>query len=64
MQILPGDARRLGVERVLDSYAEVVGDPEVEAIYNPLANGLHGPWNLAAIAAGGALVYWGMKPAR
>lgn len=41
-----------GVERVLDSYAEVVADPEVEAIYNPLANGLHGPWNLAAIAAG------------
>ncbi len=41
-----------GVERVLGSYAEVVTDPEVEAIYNPLANGLHGPWNLAAIAAG------------
>ena len=41
-----------GVERVHDSYAEVVADPEVEAIYNPLANGLHGPWNLAAIAAG------------
>jgi predicted dehydrogenase len=41
-----------GVERVLDSYADVVADPEVEAIYNPLANGLHGPWNLAAIAAG------------
>lgn len=31
------------VERVLDSYAQVVADPEVEAIYNPLANGLHGP---------------------
>jgi predicted dehydrogenase len=41
-----------GVERVLDSYAEVVADPEVEVVYNPLANGLHGPWNLAAIAAG------------
>ncbi len=41
-----------GVERVLGSYAEVLADPEVEAIYNPLANGLHGPWNLAAIAAG------------
>jgi predicted dehydrogenase len=41
-----------GVERVLDSYAELVADSEVEAIYNPLANGLHGPWNLAAIAAG------------
>jgi predicted dehydrogenase len=45
-------AAAYGVERVLDSYAEVVADPEVEAIYNPLANGLHGPWNLAAIAAG------------
>jgi predicted dehydrogenase len=41
-----------GVERVLGSYAEVVADPEVEVVYNPLANGLHGPWNLAAIGAG------------
>jgi predicted dehydrogenase len=40
------------VERVLDAYADVVADPEVEVVYNPLANGLHGPWNLAAIAAG------------
>lgn len=41
-----------GVERVLDTYAAVINDPEVEAIYNPLANGLHAPWNLVAIAAG------------
>ena len=41
-----------GVERVLDSYQTVIDDPEVEAIYNPLPNGLHGPWNLRAIAAG------------
>jgi predicted dehydrogenase len=41
-----------GVGRVLDSYADVLADPEVEAIYNPLANGLHGPWNLAAVDAG------------
>jgi predicted dehydrogenase len=41
-----------GVERVLDTYADVLADPQVEAIYNPLANGLHGPWNLAAIDAG------------
>ncbi|MFL5795389.1 MAG: Gfo/Idh/MocA family protein, partial [Actinomycetota bacterium] len=41
-----------GVERVLDTYADVVADPEVEVVYNPLANGLHGPWNLVAIAAG------------
>lgn len=45
-----------GVERVLDSYADVIADPEVEAIYNPLANGLHGPWNLAAIEAGKAVL--------
>jgi predicted dehydrogenase len=41
-----------GVERALGSYADVVTDPEVEVVYNPLANALHGPWNLAAIAAG------------
>jgi predicted dehydrogenase len=45
-------ARQHGVERVLPSYADVIADPEVEVVYNPLANGLHGPWNLAAIAAG------------
>ncbi len=45
-------ARQHGVERVVDSYEALVEDPEVEAIYNPLANGLHGPWNLRAIAAG------------
>jgi predicted dehydrogenase len=41
-----------GVERVADSYAALLADPEVEAVYNPLANALHGPWNLAALAAG------------
>jgi predicted dehydrogenase len=41
-----------GVEHVHGSYADVIADPEVEAIYNPLANGLHGPWNLAAVQAG------------
>jgi predicted dehydrogenase len=45
-------ARAHGVERVLPSYADVLADPEVEAVYNPLPNALHGPWNLAAIAAG------------
>lgn len=40
------------VERVVDSYADLFADPEVEVVYNPLANGLHGPWNLAALAAG------------
>ena len=41
-----------GIERVAGSYADVLADPEVEVVYNPLANALHGPWNLAALAAG------------
>ncbi|WP_030248443.1 Gfo/Idh/MocA family protein [Streptomyces sp. NRRL S-455] len=41
-----------GVERVVGSYAELVADPEIDVVYNPLANGLHGPWNLAALTAG------------
>jgi predicted dehydrogenase len=41
-----------GVERVHAGYDDVINDPDVEVIYNPLANGLHGPWNLKAIAAG------------
>jgi predicted dehydrogenase len=45
-------ARRHGVERALDRYSEVVADVDVELVYNPLANALHGPWNLAAVRAG------------
>ena len=29
-----------------------MADPEVEVVYNPLPNALHGPWNLAAVEAG------------
>ncbi len=45
-------AERHGVERALGSYGEVLADPEVDVVYNPLANSLHGPWNLAAVRAG------------
>ncbi|SCX02023.1 Gfo/Idh/MocA family protein [Mycolicibacterium fluoranthenivorans] len=45
-------ADKYGVERVVESYQDVIDDPEVDVIYNPLANALHAPWNLAAIAAG------------
>jgi predicted dehydrogenase len=41
-----------GVERVAGSYADLLADPGIEAVYNPLPNALHGPWNLAAIGAG------------
>jgi predicted dehydrogenase len=45
-------AHQHGVETVYSNYAQVIADPRVEAIYNPLPNSMHAPWNLAAIAAG------------
>lgn len=45
-------AAQHGVEQALPSYADVVALPDVEAVYNPLPNALHGTWNLAAIEAG------------
>jgi len=45
-------AREHGVERVVGSYADLVADPEVDVVYNPLPNGLHGPWNSRALQAG------------
>jgi predicted dehydrogenase len=52
----PGRARafasRHGIARVHDSYGALVADPEIDAIYNPLPNGLHGHWTMAALEAG------------
>jgi predicted dehydrogenase len=45
-------AHRHGVERVLVTYDDVLADPEVEAVYNPLANSLHAEWNIRAARAG------------
>ncbi|HEX3778214.1 MAG TPA: Gfo/Idh/MocA family oxidoreductase [Pseudonocardiaceae bacterium] len=45
-------AAKHGIPKVAGSYEELVADPEIDAIYNPLPNGLHGRWTLAAIAAG------------
>jgi predicted dehydrogenase len=45
-------AEKYGVERVVDDYQAVIDDAEVDVVYNPLANALHAPWNLTAIAAG------------
>ena len=40
------------IPRVHDTYQQVVEDPDVDAVYIPLPNGLHAQWTLAAIAAG------------
>ncbi|CAN5273609.1 Gfo/Idh/MocA family oxidoreductase [soil metagenome] len=45
-------ARKHGIPRVHDSYEALLADPEIDAIYNPLPNGLHGRWTLAALDAG------------
>ena len=41
-----------GIARVVDDYRSLITDPEVQVVYNPLANGLHGPWNIEAMEAG------------
>ena len=45
-------AAKNGIARVHDSYEALIADPDLDAIYNPLPNGLHGKWTRAAIDAG------------
>ena len=45
-------ATKHGIPKVHDSYAALIADPEIDAIYNPLPNGLHAEWTIAALEAG------------
>jgi len=45
-------AAKHDIPKVHGSYADLISDPEIDAIYNPLPNGLHAQWTIAALEAG------------
>src|SRR5438132_1797512 len=45
-------ARQLGIAKAYGSYDEMLADPEIEAVYNPLPNHLHVPVSIRAAEAG------------
>ncbi|HVT96964.1 MAG TPA: Gfo/Idh/MocA family oxidoreductase [Acidobacteriaceae bacterium] len=45
-------AEQLGIPTAYGSYEELLADPNIDAIYNPLPNQLHVPWTMKAAEAG------------
>src|SRR3984957_9022004 len=45
-------AGQLGIPEAYGSYEELLKDPSIDAIYNPLPNHLHVPWSIRAAEAG------------
>ncbi|MEO7085065.1 MAG: Gfo/Idh/MocA family oxidoreductase [Gemmatimonadaceae bacterium] len=45
-------ATKLGIPRAYGSYDELLADPDIDAIYNPLPNHLHVPMSIRAANAG------------
>src|SRR5580692_6476329 len=43
---------QLGIPKAYGSYEELLQDPSIDAIYNPLPNHLHVPWSIRAAEAG------------
>ena len=45
-------ARKLRIPKAYWSYDDLLADPQIEAVYNPLPNHLHVPWSIKAAEAG------------
>ncbi len=45
-------AQRLGIPKFYGSYDQLLADPDIDAVYNPLPNHLHVPVSLQALHAG------------
>ncbi len=45
-------ARHLGIPKAYGRYEDLLADPDIDAIYNPLPNHLHVPWSVKAAEAG------------
>src|SRR5262249_19664365 len=45
-------ARRHGIPRVHPTYDALIADPDLDAVYIPLPNGLHAEWAIRALRAG------------
>jgi predicted dehydrogenase len=45
-------AAEQGIAKAYGSYEGLLGDPEIDVIYNPLPNHMHVPWSIKALEAG------------
>jgi predicted dehydrogenase len=43
---------QFGIRKAYANYEDMLADPEIEAIYNPLPNNMHVPWSIRAAEAG------------
>lgn len=45
-------AQRNNIPKYYGTYEELIADPDIDAIYNPLPNGMHGEWSIRCAEGG------------